>query len=77
MLTPLTPASDRLTTSTSPSSLSTILMMARDDAILLVAGSDSFVSELLSKIWQDVRVLWEWDGRSVLPASRERLRLNR
>jgi hypothetical protein len=39
------------------------LLAARDDAILLVAGSDSFVSELLSKIWQDVRVLWEWESK--------------
>lgn len=57
--------------------LSNLLVMARDDAVLLVAGSDTFVSELLGKIWQDIRVLWEWDGRSVLAGSRERLRLNR
>ncbi|GAA5985141.1 hypothetical protein JCM10908_002539 [Rhodotorula pacifica] len=58
-------------------SFATVLMMARDDAILLVAGSDTFVSQLLGKIWQDVRVLWEWDGRPVLAGSRERMRLDR
>ncbi|GAA5864363.1 hypothetical protein JCM3774_002764 [Rhodotorula dairenensis] len=57
--------------------LANLLAMARDDAVLLVAGSDTFVSELLGKIWQDVRILWEWDGRSVLAGSRERMRLNR
>lgn len=58
-------------------SLATIFVGSHDDAIRFIAHSNTFVSELLSKTWRDVRFLWDWDGRVVPVNGKERDLLNR
>lgn len=53
----------------------TSLLSKHDDSILLLTGSVSLLPELLQKLYQDVRVLWEYDGQDVTESSLINLKL--